>query len=82
MLEEPLAQVNALKQALSLVVNVVAALFFVFSGKVEWGYAAVMAVGSLAGGHVGGHLAGRLNARVLRLIVVVFGVIVAVRFFL
>jgi uncharacterized membrane protein YfcA len=82
MLEEPLAQVNALKQAVSLVVNVVAALFFVFSGKVEWGYAAVMAVGSLAGGHVGGHLAGRLNARVLRLVVVVFGVVVAIKFFL
>jgi uncharacterized membrane protein YfcA len=81
LLEEPLAQVNALKQALSLVINVVAGAFFVFSGKVAWGYAAMMAVGSLAGGHVGGHLAGRLNARVLRLVVVVFGVIVAIRFF-
>jgi uncharacterized protein len=80
LLEEPLAQVNALKQALSLVINLVAGAFFVFSGKVAWGYAAVMAVGSLAGGHVGGRLAGRLNAHLMRLIVVVFGVAVAIKF--
>lgn len=77
-----LTQLNSLKQALSLVINVVAAGFFVFSGKVEWGFAAVMAVGSLAGGNIGGRIAGRLNPKVLRAVVIVFGVAVAIRFWL
>jgi len=81
-LPDPLVRVNAYKQALSLVINVLAALFFVFSGKVEWQYAAVMAVGSLIGGNVGGRLVGVLKPTVLRVAVIVFGVAAAIRFFI
>jgi uncharacterized membrane protein YfcA len=82
MLDDPLNRLNALKQVLSLVINVVAACFFAFSGKVEWVFAAVMAPASLVGGHVGGLVAGRLDPRVLRLVVIGFGVAVAVRMLL
>ena len=81
-LDDPLPRINSLKTTLSLVINVLAACFFVFSGKVEWGFAAVMAVSSLGGGVVGGRIAGRLDAPILRAVVVAFGVIVAIRFFL
>ncbi len=81
-LDDPLPRINSLKTTLSLVINVLAACFFVFSGKVDWPFAAVMAVSSLLGGVIGGRVAGRLDARILRGVVVAFGVIVAVRFFL
>jgi uncharacterized membrane protein YfcA len=75
---ESLTRLNGLKQALSLVINVVAALFFVFSGKVQWGLAGAMAVGSLVGGNLGGRMAGRLSPKALRAVVITVGLIVAV----
>lgn len=77
---EPLTKLNALKQALSFVINLVAALFFLFSGKVVWILVPIMAVGSLIGGLAGGRLVQRVNSLVLRRIVVVAGVAVAVSF--
>lgn len=82
LLDDPLPRVNSLKSALSLVINLLAAGFFVFSGKVVWGFAAVMAVTSLLGGSAGGRLATRLSPRVLRAVVVAFGVAVALRLLL
>lgn len=76
--ELPFNQLNAVKQLLSFVVNISAAAFLVFSGKVEWTLVAVMAPASLAGGHFGGRLAGSLNPRKLRAFVITFGVLVAV----
>ncbi|WP_420452895.1 sulfite exporter TauE/SafE family protein [Ilumatobacter sp.] len=81
-LDDPLGRINSLKTTLSLLINVLAACFFVFSGKVEWDFAAVMAVSSLLGGMAGGRVAGRLDPRILRAVVVAFGVIVAIRFLL
>jgi len=77
---EPLAKVNALKQALSFAVNLVAAAFFLFSGRVVWELVPVMAVASVLGGIGGGRLAKTVNAVVLRRLVVVAGVGVAVTF--
>jgi uncharacterized membrane protein YfcA len=80
-LEDTLTRLNALKQAVSFSVNIAAALFFVFSGKVEWMVALVMAVGALLGGVIGGKLAGRIKPATLRWVVVVIGVIVAIIYF-
>lgn len=77
-LEDTLTRLNGLKQALSLSINVAAALFFVFSGQVVWPAALVMAVGALAGGALGGRLAGRIRPSSLRWLVVTIGVVVAV----
>lgn len=78
-LDGELPTLNALKQVLALTINVLAALFFVFSGKVEWAFAAVMAPTSLVGGNVGGMIAGRMKPKVLRSVVICFGVLVALR---
>jgi len=77
LLDENLTKLNALKQAIALSVNVAAAILFVFSGHVNWGAAAVMAVGALTGGALGGKLAGRIPAKALRWTVVTIGVIVS-----
>ena len=78
---ESLRQLNATKQVISLCVNVAAAIFFIFSGKVVWSATVVMAVGSLAGGAIGGFVADWVRPSVLRWIVVVFAVAIAIVYF-
>lgn len=82
LLNDSLTRLNALKQALALATNVAAAVLFLFSGKVNWLVALVMAVCALAGGATGGKLAGKINPSVLRWVVVGIGLIVAVVYFL
>jgi uncharacterized protein len=80
-LDDSLTRLNALKQALSFVINIAAAFFFLFSGKVLWTAAAVMAVGALAGGMLGGRVASRIQPIVLRWIVIAVGLVVAAVYF-
>lgn len=80
-LEDTLTRLNALKQAVAFAVNFAAAIFFLFSGKVIWPVAIVMAVGALIGGTLGGRLAGRVKPATLRWMVVAIGVIVSIIYF-
>jgi uncharacterized membrane protein YfcA len=79
--DDNLVRLNALKQAISLAVNVAAAVVFVFSGRVDWTAALAMAAGSLAGGAIGGAIASRVSARVLRAVVIVVALAVAAVYF-
>jgi uncharacterized protein len=79
--EDSLTRLNALKQLISFSVNVAAATFFLFSGKVVWLAALVMAVGALIGGVLGGRLAGRVKPATLRWMVVTIGIIVSIIYF-
>jgi len=76
-LEDSLTRLNALKQAVSFSINIAAAVFFLFSGRVVWSAALVMAVGALAGGVLGGRLAGHISPSLLRWIVVTAGIVIA-----
>jgi uncharacterized protein len=80
-LQEPFTRLNALKQLIALCANVAAALFLVFSGRVIWSAAIVMAVGALAGGVVGGLVAEWVRPALLRGIVVVLGVAISIIYF-
>ena len=80
--DDSLTRLNALKQCVSLAVNVAAAVFFLFSGLVIWPVALVMAAGALAGGAIGGKIAGRVNPEHLRWTVVVIGVAIGIIFLL
>jgi uncharacterized membrane protein YfcA len=84
-LKDSLTRLNALKQGIAFATNVAAALFFVFSGKVVWSVALVMAVGALLGGMLGGRLASKIKPATLRWTVVsigfVIGLIYLVRLF-
>lgn len=80
-LADPLVRINALKQLISLYVNVAAAVVFLGSGRIEWPFVAVMAVTALGGGALGGRLASRIPARALRGLIVVLGVALAVLYF-
>ena len=82
LLDDSMAHLNALKQAIALVTNVVAAAFFVFSGDVVWSLVLVMAPAALLGGAIGGRLASRLNPQVMRTVVITIGLIVAFKYLL
>ncbi|MBI4731875.1 MAG: sulfite exporter TauE/SafE family protein [Chloroflexi bacterium] len=75
-----LTRLNALKQVIAFVTNVAAALFFVFSGQVNWLVALVMAVGALIGGAIGGKLASKVKPVTLRWIVVSIGFMVGIAY--
>ena len=77
----PLVRLNAVKLLLSFVVNLFAAAFLSFSGKVVWSLVLVMAPAALIGGNLGGRLVKALPAKKLRAFVVVFGVVVAIIYF-
>jgi uncharacterized membrane protein YfcA len=77
-LHDSITKLNALKQILAFSVNIAAAVFFIFSGNVNWPVALVMAVFSLLGGTLGGKLAGRIKPATLRWTVVVIGVGVSI----
>jgi len=80
--DDSMTRLNFLKQALGFAINLAAAIYFAFSGKVDWMVALVMIFGSLFGGLIGGKLAGKMKPELLRWIVVSAGLIAAVIFFL
>jgi uncharacterized membrane protein YfcA len=64
---------NATKNALSLVVNTVAAVVFIAVADVDWAVAGLIAVGSVIGGQLGATVGRRLPATVLRGVIVAVG---------
>lgn len=77
-IRDRLQRLNALKNVLAMLANLVAGVIFVFSGHVSWEVAAIIAAGAMVGGQVGGRLGRRLPEPVLRTTVVVVGTVVAV----
>jgi uncharacterized protein len=71
-------QMNGLKNFFAVCINVVAAAYFIASGRVEWRYALVMVVGAIAGGYGGAGLARKLGRRFVRRAVIVIGLGMAV----
>lgn len=82
LVDDSLIRLNALKQAISLSVNVSAAIYFSFSHLVNWPVVAVMIFGSIAGGSIGGRTATYIRPAILRWTVVVIGIAVAAIYFI
>ena len=75
-LDETMARISALKNAVSAVVGCVTVVAFAISGKVDWVDVLVLAPATIVGGYAGARIARRLPSQVLRSIIVVFGLIV------
>jgi uncharacterized protein len=77
LLPEDMQRMNAAKNLLSLIVNIVAAAAYtiVAFGRISWLAAGLIAVGSLIGGFLGAHYGRRLSPGVLRAVIVVVGLI-------
>jgi hypothetical protein len=81
MINDNLTRLNAIKQTVALGANGAAAVVFIFSGRIVWLIALVMAAGALIGGTLGGRLAGRIKPDTLRWTVVSIGIVLAVIYF-
>ena len=70
---------NAIKNLLALFTNAVAAVLFALVAPVDWTVALLIAVGAIVGGQVGAYLARRMRPGLLRWVVVIVGVVVALK---
>jgi uncharacterized membrane protein YfcA len=70
-------EMNALKNILGSLINVVAALWFIWSGLIDWPKAGVMSVGALGGYFLGAHFSQRLPQSAARGLVTVVGIIIS-----
>lgn len=77
LLPESMQRMNAAKNLLSLLVNLVAAAAYTWVAfdRIDWVAAGLIAIGSLIGGFLGAHYGRRLSPGVLRAVIVVVGLI-------
>lgn len=75
--DDGLQRLNATKNVLATLVNLVAGLIFLIFSHVSWPAAGLIAAGSIIGGQVGARIGRRLPEPVLRWTVVVVGVSVS-----
>ena len=77
LLPEDVQRMNAAKNLLSLIVNVVAAVAYIAVAfdRISWPAAGLIALGSLVGGFLGAHYGRRLSPNALRAFIVVVGLI-------
>jgi uncharacterized membrane protein YfcA len=77
LLPESVQRMNAAKNLLALVVNIVAALAYTWVAfdRISWPAAGLIAIGSLIGGWFGAHYGRRLSPNALRAAIVVVGLI-------
>ncbi len=78
---QTLRQAGATKNVLAGAMNASAMLIFAFSPSVRWGPAAILALGSIAGGQLGAWLLLRVPERLLRAGVVLIGLALTVGLF-
>jgi uncharacterized membrane protein YfcA len=78
-LTDSLQRINAGKNVLVTIVNAAAALVFVIFAHVAWLVVALIAVGSGVGGLIGAKIGRRLSPLALRIVIVIIGVISAVK---
>jgi uncharacterized protein len=77
-LPDDLQRINALKNVLAGLVNLVAGVVFIVVADIAWGAAVLVAAGAIAGGHLGARYGRRLPPAALRAVIVVVGVIAIV----
>jgi uncharacterized membrane protein YfcA len=78
-LTETMQRNNATKNVLAMLVNLVAAIVFVFVAEIDWLAVALIAAGSVIGGQVGATVGRRLPSWALRGFIVAVGVVALTR---
>jgi len=75
-------EMNTLKTILGSLLNLVAALWFIWAGLIDWPRAGIMTVGAVAGYYLGSHYSQRISqARVRQLITAIGFIISGVTFY-
>lgn len=74
-------EMNALKNMLGSMINLVAAMWFVAAGLIDWPRALIMTAGALGGYFLGAHYSQRISQRAVRIIITVIGLTLSVVMF-
>lgn len=80
--DNTMSSINVLKQAVAFAVNIAAAIFFMFSGKIIYSLALPMIASSIVGGYIGGRFVTRVNSQLLRYIIIATGISVGIYYLL
>ncbi|SDJ22282.1 hypothetical protein SAMN05192558_109302 [Actinokineospora alba] len=73
LMDESLQRINAVKNVLAAIVNLVAGIVFIFVADVAWDAVALIAVGAIVGGLIGAKVGRKLSPTVLRAVIVLVG---------
>lgn len=79
LLDDSMQRINGAKNVLALIVNGVAAVFFLFTSAINWTAVLLIAVGSVLGGQLGARVGRRLSPTVLRSVIVAVGLVAVTR---
>ncbi|WP_354642853.1 sulfite exporter TauE/SafE family protein [Kitasatospora camelliae] len=79
LLADDMQRINGAKNVLALIVNGVAAVFFLFASTIDWTAVLLIAAGSVLGGQLGARVGRRLPPPVLRGVIVVVGLTAVTR---
>jgi uncharacterized membrane protein YfcA len=72
---------NSIKNLLATSFTILSILVFGIGGLIAWPEAMTMMVGSTVGGYLGGRYAKRVNQRILKTLVIAFGILLSVVYF-
>ncbi|MBI4443586.1 MAG: sulfite exporter TauE/SafE family protein [Acidobacteria bacterium] len=75
-------EMNSLKMFLGMLINSVAATYFIVSGAIHWPEMLLVGAGALVGGYAGPHLARKVGQRIVRAFVSVVGFGIGIYFLL
>ena len=70
-------EMNTLKTILGSLINVIAALWFIAAGLIDWPRAAVMTVGAVVGYYVGSRFTQRISPARVRLLITLIGFLIS-----
>jgi uncharacterized membrane protein YfcA len=70
-------EMNAMKNLLGSLINVVAAVWFIAAGLVDWTQAVVLMAGALVGYFVGAHYSQRIEPRRVRHLITLTGLLIS-----
>lgn len=82
LVQDSMQRINGAKNVLALIVNGVAAVFFLFTSAIDWTAVLLIAVGSTLGGQLGAKVGRRLPPPVLRGVIVTVGLVAVTRMLL
>lgn len=74
-------EMNTVKTIIGSVINLVAAIWFIFAGLIDWPKAGVMTLGALLGYYLGAHFSQQISQRAVRILIALIGMTISLATF-